>query len=506
MAVIDPTHSPAWAASLAATQVKFGHDLDAAGFTNDKPGVWQGELEVASLAGATAITELEIEIPDGFPFEPPKVTDIGMESTRTWHHNLDWSLCLYTRRGVFDRPWQTVEGLLDRIQDWFGNAAAGWPDDPPDLDLERYFARVADFVTHDNIDALMGRPVSAHRLPHRWHIDRVGAMPTKKRRRKNRRWGWAGDLGDLEHPVFDWPTVHARLGDAAPSIETRIRDGRYQFLLLQYQRHSHSGVIVLFTTTDSGNIKLRAGQAANDSAATRRLRAGPPDDVSVLAKRSVAIVGMGAVGSFIADHLVRSGIKALHLVDFDILRPGNCVRHFAGVEYAGEYKTKAVAELLAATGRISRSAISTTEEALTPNLAADLLAEHDLVLDATADDGTRGLLAHLARSAIDHDLPVALVSAATYRMGGLIRSDRWPRSSESPDPIPAHPDGELELREGGCGDPVSPTPAHAVVAAAALASRHAIDELTGHRALPDSIIEVLAPQPDEPYNVLGTLK
>lgn len=505
MAVIDPTHSPSWAASLVATQAKFGYDLDAAGFTSDRPGVWGGELEVASLAGATTITELEIEIPDGFPFEAPKVTDVGMESTRTWHHNLDWSLCLYTRRGVFDRPWQTVDGLLDRIRSWFDNAAADWPDDPPDLDLERYFPRVAEFVTYDHIEALMDRPVSARHLRHRWHVERTGGMPPKKRHKKNRRWGWVGDLGELELPVFDWATIHASLGEAAPSIETRIRDGHYQFLLLQYQRHSHRGVIVLFTTIDSGDIVLHAGRAADDSAITRRLRAGSPDDVNVLAKRSVAIVGMGAVGSFVADHLVRSGIKAIHLVDFDILRPGNCVRHLAGVQYAGEYKTKAVAEVLAASERIAPSAIVTTEEMLTPNLAADLLAEHDLVIDATADDGARGLLAHLARSAVDHGVPVALVSVATHRMGGLIRSDRWPRTTESLDPIPAHPDGELELREGGCGDPVSPTPAHAVVAAAALASRQAIDALTRRDDLPDSIIEVLAPQPDEPYNVLGTL-
>ncbi len=508
MAVIDPTRSPAWAESLAVTQQRFADDLEAAGFISaDRDGVWEGDLEVASLAGGTTTASLEIEIGDEFPFQPPKVTDTSMVSAHTWHHNRDWSLCLYGTRHVGDRPWQTVSSLLDRVRDWFANAAAGWPDDPPDLDLERYFEPVTTFVTYDELEALVGNPVSATQRSGSWlHIDKVGYLPKQKRSRRNKWWGWVGDLGELDAPVFDWPTVHARLGEDADQAAKRVRAGGYEFLALRYRRGDHVGVIVLLPRVAGSAIHLRSAIAAANDSTTRRLRAGTPETVAILTNKTVAIVGVGAVGSFLADMLARAGIGRLHLVDHDLLRPGNCIRHLAGYRSIGEAKTRAVRDVLVKRELMDLDRIVTTESMLDAGLAVDLLEKADVVIDATADDNVRGLLAHLHGSATAHNLASAVVSVAVHRSGGVIRSDRWPRSSGGPPaPIPAHPDGEVELFEGGCGDPVSTTPAASVLEAAGLASRHVIDLLTGANALPDSIVQVLTPQPDVPYQSLGVV-
>ncbi len=508
MAVIDPTRSPAWAESLAATQQRFAEDLEAAGFTrSDREGVWEGDVEVASLAGGLTTADLEIEIVDAFPFQPPKVTDASMVSAHTWHHNRDWSLCLYGTRNVGDRPWQTVPTLLDRVRDWFDNAAAGWPDDPPDLDLERYFERVTTFVTYDDLDPLIGKPVSATKRSERWlHIDKAGYLPKQKRSRRKKWWGWVGDLGELDTPVFDWPTVHARLGDDADQVAKRVRSGGYEFLALRYRRGDHVGVVALFPRVTGKTVRLLAAIAAANDLATRRLRAGAPVTVATLANKTVAIVGVGAVGSFLADMLARAGIGGLHLVDHDLLRPGNCIRHLAGHRSIGEDKTLAVRNVLVERELMDADAIVTTELMLDARLAVNLLETADVVIDATADDNVRGLLAHLHASATAHDLASSVVSVAVHRSGGVIRSDRWPRSDGgAPAPIPAHPDGEVELFEGGCGDPVSTTPAASVLEAAGLASRHVIDLLTGVNALPDSIVQVLTPQPDAPYQSIGVV-
>ena len=489
------------------TQQRFAEDLEAAGFArSDQDGVWEGELEVVSLAGDTTTATLEIEIGDAFPFDPPKVVDASMVSAHTWHHNRDWSLCLYGTRNVGDRPWQTVSSLLDRVRDWFDNAAAGWPDDPPDLDLERYFERVATFVTYDDLDALIDKPVSATQRSQRWlHIDRVGFLPKSKRSRRKRWWGWVEDLGELDAPVFDWPTVHARLGEQAEKVVKRVHAGEYEFLALRYRRGNHVGVIVLFPRVAGKTITLQAAIAAANDSATRRLRAGPPETVEALGKRTVAIVGVGAVGSYLADMLARAGIGGLHLVDHDLLRPGNCIRHLADYGSIGEPKTVAVRHVLEKRELMDSKAIVTTEAMLDPGLAVDLLEKADVVIDATADDNVRGLLAHLHESTTSHGLASAVVSVAVHRSGGVIRSDRWPRGPREPPPIPAHPDGERELFEGGCGDPVSTTPAASVVEAAGLVSRHAIDLLTESNVLPDSIVQVLTPQPDAPYLSLGVV-
>lgn len=506
--MIDPTRSPTWARSLAATQLGFADELVAYGFTRaNGEQKWEGQLDVLGLNGATITVDIEIEIGDAFPFEPPKVTETSMMSARTWHHNPDWSLCLYGSRNVGDRPWQDPAQLLARVQDWFRNAAYGWPDDPPDLDIERYFKRSDLFVTYDDITKYVGRPVLARsRGGNRMHIVREGHVPRKQRSRSDRWWGWVGDIGELDAPVFDWNTLSARLGSYANKVEKRIRNQDYGFLALRYQRQGYAGVLVVIPSVQDRGIQLRAARSAAADNQTRRLRAGDKRTVRMLGRKKVAIVGVGAIGSFLADLLARSGIGRLHLVDHDILRPGNCIRHLAGYGHVGCHKTVAVRDVLANRQHMMSEAVFTTEGPLTPDLAADLLEKMDVVVDATADDNVRGLLIHLHDVAETHNIPTSVVAVAVHRAGGIVRSDRWPRTSQSaPAPIPMHPDGEPELRESGCGDPVSATPPVAVIEAAGLATRHIVDLLLQEFALPESVVQVLVPQPDPPYQQLGTI-
>ena len=506
--MIDPTQCPLWAESLAATQKSFVDELEARDFSPMQgEGKWEGQLEVVGLNGLPTTVDLEIGIPEAFPFEPPKVTDVSMISAHTWHHNPDWSLCLYGRRNVADRPWQDVDQLFSRIQAWFQNAADGWPADPPDLDVERYFPQVGMFVTYDDITTYLNKPVSAGRRGAEWlHIDQAGYVPPEKRTRRKRWWGWVGDIGELAEPVYNWSSVSRLLGPSAGRVEKRIRAGAYEFLALRYQRQGHHGVLVLFPALQGAEIQLRAAASAADDSYTRRMRAGNPRTVRALRRSTVAIVGVGAVGSFMADLLARAGIGSLHLIDDDVLRPGNCIRHLVGYGHVGSPKTAAVQEVLTNSQLMSAARVRQRTQRLDPALAAELLEQSDVVVDATADDNVRALLVHLHDVATANDIPSSVVTVAVHRSGGVIRSDRWPRQGKhAPGPIPANPDGELELREGGCGDPVSATPAAAVVEAAGLASRHVIDRLVGDLALPDSIVQVLIPQPDAPYQAVGTV-
>lgn len=506
--MIDPSRSHRWEQSLAATQRQFADDLTAAGFSaTAERGVFEGEVEVVSLAGRVDTAELRIEIGDDFPYKPPKVIDTSMISAHTWHHDRDWGLCLYSGRKVADRPWQNVDELLLRVQQWFQNAADGWPEDPPDLDLERYFDRVSNLVTYGDIEDLMGGPFSARRRPHGvLRVDRPGHVPVAKRSRRDRSWGWAGDIGELEDPVFDWPTVHARLGEAGKAVADGIRKGSYSLILLRYHRKGHTGVIVLFPRLDGKTIHLVSGTAAADDRRTRRLRAGAPRTVASLGRRSVAIVGVGAVGSCLAELLARAGIDRLCLVDPEQLRPGNCVRHITSYDQVGQAKVHAVRDLLVCRELMEPSSVEAIHQELGPELGADLIARVDVVVEATADDNVRGLLTHLREEAESEGIQTGLVSVAVHRSGGIVRADRWPRNGGgAPDPIPSHPDGEQELREGGCGEPVSATPASAVFEAAGLASRVVVDLLTGSKSLPASVVQILAPQPDAPYHELGVL-
>ena len=77
--------------------------------------IWEGELEVSRLSGSTTTANLEIEIGESFPFQPPKVVDGLMVSARTWHHNRDWSLCLYGTRDVGDFVRVVIEERGEKL-------------------------------------------------------------------------------------------------------------------------------------------------------------------------------------------------------------------------------------------------------------------------------------------------------------------------------------------------------------------------------------------------------
>jgi molybdopterin/thiamine biosynthesis adenylyltransferase len=224
------------------------------------------------------------------------------------------------------------------------------------------------------------------------------------------------------------------------------------------------------------------------------LRAGP--DAARLAKAKVAIIGCGAVGSFLADMLARSGAGVLVLVDPERLMPGNCVRHLAEPEYVPQFKVDAVKAILAAS-ELPATVVPYRDQ-LNPDLAFLLFTECDLIIDAAADGGATGLLEHLAQVTGS-----VFVKAALHRDGGILRVDRLGPGTarERPAPIPSLSTGRPAVREGGCGDPVSPAPPSAVLAAASAACRMVADTLqpARSRCLPDSMVEILIPQPHPPY-------
>ena len=119
----------------------------------------------------------------------------------------------------------------------------------------------------------------------------------------------------------------------------------------------------------------------------------------------------------------------------------------------------------------------------------------NLVVDATADNRASQLL-----SAAAHETHKTLLSVALMRQGGIAVVDRVgdPQRGE-PLPTPPSPEAPVDIRERGCSDSVSRTPSHSVVAAAALVTRLAIDELTGVPA-PTTTFEVLEPQQDAPFD------
>lgn len=129
-----------------------------------------------------------------------------------------------------------------------------------------------------------------------------------------------------------------------------------------------------------------------------------PERYDVLARKKVGIAGCGSLGSKIAASLARSGVREFVLVDDDILKPGNLIRHELDADSVGAHKAealegrlKAVAVGVKASAR--RVALGGQELSGTTELVLDELAACDLVIDATADPQAFNFVASVARGA-----------------------------------------------------------------------------------------------------------
>lgn len=507
-------------AALAADRAALRRGLAARGFTDDGE-VLRGPVLWRTPDGRDATAVADVTVPDRYPFGPPvvRLDDPGVPLEITFHRDLDGALCLWdTDEPVSDRPWADPDRLLRRVAGWLENTAAGWPGDE-DCDLERYLPASGepDMVLYDH-DAI--RPCQGYLRTSTTQVPGVvtvlaspwspSARPARNRTGKGRKaavpsaprhLAYAADLGPLQSPIRDWDDIAATIGNRSGELRGFINRGNVGLLLLWYRRGRREAVLALAVQPGHPPV-VKALEAADTSLAARILRAGAA--AADLASRRVAIVGCGAVGSHVADLLYRDGIRRLDLLDGQLLRPGNVIRHLAPPSFAGFPKAEAVKlvlhsyELYGDGGdgiRASQSRIATPDQAL------KILEHSDLVIDATADQRATAMLCWAAAT-----IGRPMVTLCVQREGGIARADRFPLRGDE-EHLPPVPDTSrpATVRERGCGDVVSLTPPSAVVAAAELAVELARDELNHSRVLPATMLRVLSPQPDPPYDTPHTL-
>jgi hypothetical protein len=113
----------------------------------------------------------------------------------------------------------------------------------------------------------------------------------------------------------------------------------------------------------------------------------------ILRDRSIAIVGVGALGSVVAEMLVRMGLRHLKLIDHDILAAGNVVRHVLTLSDVDLYKVEALRNrLLQLSPHVDVVASSSRIPTTAPEVH-NLLDPFDIVIDCTASNEVLAILA-----------------------------------------------------------------------------------------------------------------
>jgi integrative and conjugative element protein (TIGR02256 family) len=225
---------------------------------------------------------------------------------------------------------------------------------------------------------------------------------------------------------------------------------------------------------------------------TLRLRNSRVIDDGV-ATKTVALIGLGALGSKVAEMLAQAGVGSFRLCDYDYLATGNVARHIGGITDFGARKTRVVMSRLSEINphlSLGRDDINDGSATQSLDGLAAFIAPADLVISTTADEGVESTLNEIA---VLHRKPVlygrAMVSgtmgrvflvrpardackaclaayAAAGRQGCAKPAD-WIDVRENPD--------DVLLRE--CGRPVLPGSAVDLSFTAALVARAALDFL-----------------------------
>lgn len=501
-----PNHDPK--ISLDKERDAFRAALVRSGYTDDGEKL-RGPVEWEYDGHAYTAT-IDVEVTERFPFAPPKVkiVDAGTVLEPTFHIERNGDLCLWGSDMPVD-SWQTPERLFAKTAGWLNETASNWPGDE-DADLERYLEQDDEhIILYDANEIVHGgyfRTASDRRgiinvketLP--WSPNPT-RMKNKGVRRREHHLVWVADIGEVSTPIRNWFDLTEAVGHDCETVRNLIDVGSVEFILLRYRRGERDAVIALrIPGKIDGLPALRAYESADTSKSTRTLRSGTA--ASSYAKKKVAIVGCGAIGSNLADLLFRSGVQHITLIDPERLRPGNIIRHLADNSLVGLPKTTAVKAELDSLGLDTTNVVSNTGRVTDPEQALQLAHSHDLIVDTTADARATELLYWATE-----ELGKRMISVCLQRNGGIVRVDRFPlwEDEQHLAPVPRLPGDNAKAYEKGCGSPVSTTPPLAVAKAAALGCQSALDELNMGQYLPATIIEVINPQPDSPYDKLGIL-
>ena len=166
----------------------------------------------------------------------------------------------------------------------------------------------------------------------------------------------------------------------------------------------------------------------------RTYRAGPDDighrvpAVALLRQKRILIVGIGAVGAPAAIELARNGCATLHLIEHDLVEPGNTVRWPLGATAWGRSKLDALEEFI--NREYPSTDVQTHDLCLgQPRACADGRSEDDvldstvsavdLVIDGSASHGVTTLLAECCKN---EGIPlISLFATPTLEGGAVVR-------------------------------------------------------------------------------------
>lgn len=139
-----------------------------------------------------------------------------------------------------------------------------------------------------------------------------------------------------------------------------------------------------------------------------------------LSASTVAVCGLGGLGSNISIMLTRAGVGKLILIDFDRVDITNLHRQQYKVSQIGRYKTECSSENLKEISPYIEIEVHTVR--LTEENALELLKEADIICEAFDDAGAKAMLTDFVFEAMPDKYLVAASGMAGLDSANVIKS------------------------------------------------------------------------------------
>jgi sulfur-carrier protein adenylyltransferase/sulfurtransferase len=356
---------------------------------------WELDLSDDPSIGST----LRVLLPESFPYARPLIATSSKQFLVWPHIEEDGVICALPLSATFDPydPLALTQHVLNEALDVIKDGRSGTNLDDFRQEFHSYWDRAA---TEDSVPVIsMLNDFVSPRIISAWygkqHVIVGGSddqlqvwMDRRFGRTKDRRIFEPGILLHLDVPLLpdEYPRRIADIGKIAQSLDQRSRtlltrrllaDKTRSILVLDAPTLNGRALAALRLSPPSGKnmyghkvdvrqkgfrpgrvpVTLELSRYLNSAPAPQRLKVKRVDSkwihgrdadpkAQLLAQKKVAMIGIGSVGSFVAELLAASGVGSLTLVDDETMTFANAGRHLLGVNSEGMYKSQGVAELL----------------------------------------------------------------------------------------------------------------------------------------------------------------
>jgi len=183
-----------------------------------------------------------------------------------------------------------------------------------------------------------------------------------------------------------------------------------------------------------------------------------------LSDSKVLLVGAGALGSQIAELLVRGSVDQLLIMDGDVLETGNLIRHTLSLDEVGEDKAVALKERLESLSPHAEVQSFPTDFPTDHEGRKEAIQEADVVIDCTGEDGVLQAMASFPWGSEKHYLSFSISDRARRLYAFSAYGARFPQEALDQRRKPWFAVEEREREEDdiqwegtGCHDPVFQT-------------------------------------------------